>query len=73
MPREDLVADFSGAGPTPDGRIKPDLLAPGESVLSAAAGVAELGSCAVVWPGGYCSPRHQAHCQPSSLESSGTL
>jgi subtilisin family serine protease len=30
------VASFSGRGPTPDGRIKPDLVAPGEDILSAA-------------------------------------
>jgi hypothetical protein len=28
------VADFSGSGPTKDGRIKPDVLAPGEGVFS---------------------------------------
>jgi subtilisin family serine protease len=30
------VAAFSSRGPTPDGRFKPDLVAPGEDVLSAA-------------------------------------
>ena len=36
----DLVAptDFSSRGPAGDGRIKPDLLAPGEAVISAASG-----------------------------------
>jgi subtilisin family serine protease len=28
------VADFSGSGPLRDGRIKPDVLAPGEDVIS---------------------------------------
>lgn len=31
------VPDFSGYGPLPDGRIKPDLVAPGASLLSALA------------------------------------
>jgi serine protease AprX len=30
------VADFSSRGPTSDGRMKPDLVAPGEDILSAA-------------------------------------
>ena len=28
------MADFSGQGPTPDGRVKPDVVAPGVNVLS---------------------------------------
>lgn len=28
-------ADFSGAGPTPDGRVKPDVMAPGVNLVSA--------------------------------------
>lgn len=31
----DNTADFSAAGPTVDGRWKPDIVAPGEDVLSA--------------------------------------
>lgn len=30
------VAGYSGRGPTPDGRFKPDLVAPGDDILSAA-------------------------------------
>ncbi|HWW80408.1 MAG TPA: S8 family peptidase [Steroidobacteraceae bacterium] len=38
MPHIYGVSYFSGKGPTGDGRLKPDLLAPGEKVLSCAAG-----------------------------------
>lgn len=34
-PRDDFVADFSSRGPTPDGRIKPDVLAPGVNIMAA--------------------------------------
>jgi hypothetical protein len=34
--RVDVIASFSSFGPTPDGRIKPDLVAPGEIVSAAA-------------------------------------
>jgi len=27
----------------------------------------------LVWPGGHCSRRHAAHCEPSFLELNGTL
>jgi hypothetical protein len=36
--REDKVASFSSRGPTPDGRTKPDVVAPGVGVLSAKPG-----------------------------------
>lgn len=39
------VADFSSRGPTADGRMKPDLLAPGKAVLSAGALPNEFGEC----------------------------
>lgn len=32
--RNDLIGSFSGMGPTVDGRIKPDLVAPGADILS---------------------------------------
>lgn len=32
---DDRVADFSSRGPTPDGRIKPDILAPGVNIMAA--------------------------------------
>src|SRR5207342_3251268 len=38
MPHVYGVSYFSSKGPTGDGRLKPDLLAPGERILSAAAG-----------------------------------
>jgi subtilisin family serine protease len=38
MPHVYGVSYFSSKGPTGDGRLKPDLLAPGEKILSCAAG-----------------------------------
>ncbi len=32
---DDRVADFSSRGPTPDGKIKPDILAPGVNIMAA--------------------------------------
>ncbi|MDQ3945385.1 MAG: S8 family serine peptidase, partial [Actinomycetota bacterium] len=37
----DAVADFSSHGPTPDGRLKPDVCAPGQVVLSTKGGTAD--------------------------------
>ncbi|HEY0372252.1 MAG TPA: S8 family peptidase [Thermoanaerobaculia bacterium] len=42
MPHMYGVSYFSSKGPTGDGRLKPDLLAPGEKILSCAAGVKKL-------------------------------
>ena len=39
MPHTYGVSYFSSRGPTGDGRLKPDLLAPGERILSCAAGL----------------------------------
>ncbi|CAN0509287.1 unnamed protein product, partial [Ectocarpus sp. 8 AP-2014] len=39
----DEVSDFSSLGPTTDGRIKPDILAPGHYIFSASNG--GEGSC----------------------------
>lgn len=39
------IADFSSRGPTSDGRMKPDMLAPGKAVLSAGAKPNEVGEC----------------------------
>lgn len=38
MPQQYGVSYFSSKGPTGDGRLKPDLVAPGENVMSCAAG-----------------------------------
>ena len=38
MPHTYGVSYFSSKGPTGDGRIKPDLVAPGERITSCAAG-----------------------------------
>ena len=39
MPHTYGVSYFSSRGPTGDGRLKPDLIAPGERILSCAAGM----------------------------------
>mmetsp|Transcript_33715 Transcript_33715/g.74240 ORF Transcript_33715/g.74240 Transcript_33715/m.74240 type:complete len:965 (+) Transcript_33715:233-3127(+) len=39
------VADFSSRGPTADGRVKPDLVAPGKYILSAGARPDTFGEC----------------------------
>ncbi len=41
----DHVASFSGRGPTQDGRIKPDIIAPGWDILSASATPDEVNEC----------------------------
>lgn len=48
MPYTYGVSYFSSKGPTGDGRIKPDLLAPGEKILSCAAGRAKADAAAEV-------------------------
>jgi len=45
VPSQDYIASFSSRGPTKDGRIKPDLLAPGQWILSAGARPDEPGAC----------------------------
>eukprot|EP00588_Corethron_pennatum_P022092 CAMPEP_0194313632 /NCGR_PEP_ID=MMETSP0171-20130528/10485_1 /TAXON_ID=218684 /ORGANISM="Corethron pennatum, Strain L29A3" /LENGTH=880 /DNA_ID=CAMNT_0039068663 /DNA_START=260 /DNA_END=2901 /DNA_ORIENTATION=- len=45
MAGRDYLAYFSSRGPTVDGRIKPDILAPGYWVFSAAARPKEVGEC----------------------------
>ena len=41
----EYLADFSSRGPTSDGRIKPDVVAPGQSVLSMNAVPSQQGEC----------------------------
>jgi subtilisin family serine protease len=48
MPYTYGVSYFSSKGPTGDGRLKPDLLAPGEKILSCAAGRAKAEAAAEV-------------------------
>jgi len=48
MPYTYGVSYFSSKGPTGDGRLKPDLLAPGEKILSCAAGRAKADAAAEV-------------------------
>jgi len=42
MPHVYGVSYFSSKGPTGDGRVKPDLVAPGEKIISCAAGTASM-------------------------------
>ena len=41
---DDQVANFSSRGPTSDGRVKPDIVAPGVNIISARAAGTSLGS-----------------------------
>jgi hypothetical protein len=41
----DYVMDFSSQGPTKDGRLKPDIIAPGQFILSAKAVQSAVGEC----------------------------
>jgi serine protease AprX len=50
MPHTYGVSYFSSKGPTGDGRAKPDLVAPGERIVSCAAG-ASLSAASVGWTG----------------------
>lgn len=62
MPHTYGVSYFSSKGPTGDGRMKPDLVAPGEKVLSC--GVGEMASLIAAKVGGGISPNY--------VEDSGT-
>ena len=52
----DTISYFSSHGPSPDGRIKPDILAPGYSIYSVAAQSENSGAsdsdCALEWKAG---------------------
>ena len=52
----DTISYFSSIGPSPDGRIKPDILAPGSSIYSVAArsenSEATDSDCALEWKAG---------------------
>ncbi|MFD5778445.1 S8 family serine peptidase [Streptomyces sp. NPDC126933] len=41
--REDRIADFSSAGPTADGTLKPDITAPGVDIVAAKAAQGQIG------------------------------
>ncbi|NJP05110.1 MAG: S8 family serine peptidase [Chloroflexaceae bacterium] len=42
--RQDRVTSFTRVGPTPDGRLKPDLMAPGQNIRSTVANANDYGS-----------------------------
>ncbi len=49
----DTVSDFSSRGPAADGRIKPDIMAPGESIVSASGTISSSdGNCGFKWLSG---------------------
>jgi subtilisin family serine protease len=66
MPHVYGVSYFSSKGPTGDGRDKPDLIAPGEKILSAAAGKRLRETAAKMGAGG------QEAIAPDYVEDSGT-
>ena len=45
MKGSDHIAYFSSSGPTKDGRMKPDVIAPGHFILSARARGDMIGEC----------------------------
>lgn len=59
LPSSYRMADFSSTGPTFDGRIKPDIVAPGESIVSAYATAVSNQSAAQEGMGGGHSAVHQ--------------
>jgi subtilisin family serine protease len=65
MPHTYGVSYFSSKGPTGDGRLKPDLVAPGERIISCAAGNAKANAAA-----GLPSSETESHFD--YLEDSGT-
>jgi len=62
MPHTYGVSYFSSKGPTGDGRLKPDLVAPGEKIISCAAGKKKVSA------GAYLSDQEQCYY----IEDSGT-
>lgn len=49
----DAVSDFSSRGPASDGRIKPDIMAPGESIVSASGTISSSDrNCGFKWMSG---------------------
>jgi subtilisin family serine protease len=62
MPHLYGVSYFSSRGPTGDGRMKPDLVAPGERIISCAAG-AEKAKYSGVGPGAAEKPTQVLYCE----------
>lgn len=65
----DHVAYFSSRGPTKDSRMKPDVIAPGHSVLSSGARPSQLGECEGPDNSFPNAPYHSFH---GVVQSSGT-
>jgi subtilisin family serine protease len=78
MPHIYGVSYFSSKGPTGDGRIKPDLVAPGEKIISCAAGPpasgeAPAGSVAVGNDAGAASAENASSPAPATTGATGVV
>lgn len=71
MPHVYGVSYFSSKGPTGDGRLKPDLLAPGERILSCAAGAPA--AKAAEQAGGACHYREDSGTSMAAPHVSGAI
>ena len=67
MPHATGVSYFSSKGPTGDGRMKPDLVAPGERVVSAGAGVLLAKAQALVPQGHVCREFRHVDGRPARV------
>jgi subtilisin family serine protease len=63
MPHLYGVSYFSSRGPTGDGRMKPDLVAPGERIISCAAGVEKAKYTGVGVPSPEGAPTQVLYCE----------
>ncbi|HEY0606384.1 MAG TPA: S8 family peptidase [Herpetosiphonaceae bacterium] len=71
MPHIYGVSYFSSKGPTGDGRLKPDLVAPGEKIVSCAAGVPRKDiETAIDWP---CDYREDSGTSMAAPHVSGVI
>ncbi len=67
------VSYFSSRGPTADGRLKPDLLAPGERIISCAAGSQRKKAEASLGNGQSCDYREESGTSMAAPHVSGAI